>query len=142
MAQLVQYGTFPLQHIGFLEGAHSIAAELARRGQVAQLVQYGTLPLQERVHPLTHFIFMFSLFYEYSNLEYVRISVKYKVMQAEYGTRILMAASQEYVNTDSTRRLPTRLPTYLHNRRRDAAQLRLRRGASLTAALKVLCVPK
>ena len=28
MAQLVQYGTFPLQNIGFLEGAHPIAAEL------------------------------------------------------------------------------------------------------------------
>ena len=36
MAQLVQYGTFPLQNIGFLEGAHPIAAEL---------VQYGTFAL-------------------------------------------------------------------------------------------------
>jgi len=29
VAQLVQYGTFPLHNIGFLEGAHPIAAELA-----------------------------------------------------------------------------------------------------------------
>jgi len=28
----VQYGTFPLQKIGFLEGAHPIAAELTTRG--------------------------------------------------------------------------------------------------------------
>ena len=28
MAQLVQYGTFPLQNIGFLEGAYPIATEL------------------------------------------------------------------------------------------------------------------
>jgi len=27
VAQLVQYCTFPLQNIGFLEGAHPIAAE-------------------------------------------------------------------------------------------------------------------
>jgi len=39
VARLVQDGTFPLQNIGFLEGAHPIAAEL-------QLVQYGTFPLQ------------------------------------------------------------------------------------------------
>jgi len=28
VAQLVQYDTFPLQNIGFREGAHPIAAEL------------------------------------------------------------------------------------------------------------------
>jgi len=28
VAQLVQYGSFPPQNIGFLEGAHPIAAEL------------------------------------------------------------------------------------------------------------------
>jgi len=43
--------------------------------------------------------------YEYSNLEYERIYVIYRVTQAEYDTRILMAASQEYVNTYSTRRV-------------------------------------
>jgi len=42
---------------------------------------------------------MFSLLCEYSNLEYVRIYVIYRVTQAEYAICILMAASQEYVNT-------------------------------------------
>ena len=32
MAQLVQYGTFPLQNIGLLEGTHLIAAELITCG--------------------------------------------------------------------------------------------------------------
>jgi len=44
-------------------------------------------------------LFMFSLLCEYSNLEYVRIYVIYRVTQAEYAICILMAASQEYVNT-------------------------------------------
>jgi len=48
---------------------------------------------------------MFSLFDEYSNLEYVHVYVICKVIQAEYGIRIRMAASQEYVNTYSTRRV-------------------------------------
>jgi len=42
VAQLVQYITFPLHNIGFLEGPHPIAAEL----KMAQLVQYCTFPLQ------------------------------------------------------------------------------------------------
>jgi len=42
-------------------------------------------------------LFIFILFYEYSNLEYVHIHVIYRVNQAEYGIRILLAASQEYV---------------------------------------------
>jgi len=50
-------------------------------------------------------LFMFSLFYEYSNLEYVHIRVICRVNQAEYVIRLLVAASQEYVNTYSTRRL-------------------------------------
>jgi len=33
VAQLVQYGTFPLQNIGFMEGAHPIAAELTTCSQ-------------------------------------------------------------------------------------------------------------
>jgi len=49
-------------------------------------------------------LFIFSLFYEYSNLEYVHIHVIYRANQAEYGIRIRVAASQEYVNTYSTRR--------------------------------------
>jgi len=53
-------------------------------------------------------IFRLGLFYEYSNLEYVPLHVIYRVNQAEYGIRILVAASQEYVNTYSTCRKPTR----------------------------------
>jgi len=56
-------------------------------------------------------LFIFSLFYEYSNLEYVHIHVIYRVHQAEYGIHILVAASQEYVNTYSTRRLGMRYRT-------------------------------
>jgi len=50
-------------------------------------------------------LFIFSLFYEYSNLAYVHIHVIYRVNQAEYGIHIRVAASQEYVNIYSTRRL-------------------------------------
>jgi len=49
-------------------------------------------------------LFRFSLCYEHSNLEYVHIHVIYRFNQAEYVRRVLVAASQEYVNTDSTRR--------------------------------------
>jgi len=47
---------------------------------------------------------MLILFYEYSNLEYVRVYVIHRITQAEYGICLRMAASQEYVNTYSTRR--------------------------------------
>jgi len=50
-------------------------------------------------------LFIFSLFHEYRNFEYVPIHSIYGVNQAEYCIRILVAASQEYVNTYSTRRL-------------------------------------
>jgi len=50
------------------------------------------------------FLFLFSLFCEYINLEYVRIYVIYRGHQPEYAIRIPMAAPQEYVNTNSTRR--------------------------------------
>jgi len=50
---------------------------------------------------------MFSLFCEYSRLEYVRIHVIYSVNQAEYVIHILVVAPQEYVNIYSTRRLRT-----------------------------------
>ena len=53
-------------------------------------------------------LFIFSLFCEYSNLEYVHIHATYRVNQAKSAIRILVAASQEYVNTYSTRRLFTR----------------------------------
>jgi len=49
-------------------------------------------------------LFIFSLFYEYIPLEYVRIPVVYRVHQAEYGIHIRVAVSQEYVNTNSTPR--------------------------------------
>jgi len=48
-------------------------------------------------------LFIFSLFYEYSNLEYERIHATcQRVQQAEYIIRIGVVASQEYVNTYST----------------------------------------
>jgi len=50
-------------------------------------------------------LFRFSLFYEYSNLEYVHIRVIHRVNQAEDVIRIRVAASQEYVTTYSTCRL-------------------------------------
>jgi len=50
-------------------------------------------------------LFIFSLCFESSNLEYVRAPVIYRGTQAEYGIHILLAASQEYVNTYSTRRV-------------------------------------
>jgi len=53
---------------------------------------------------------MFGLLHEYSNLEYVHMYVTYRITQAEYATRILMAASQEYVNTYSTPRSQTHKP--------------------------------
>jgi len=49
-------------------------------------------------------IFLFNLFCEYINLEYVRVPVVYRVNQVEYGIHILVVASREYVNTYSTRR--------------------------------------
>jgi len=52
-------------------------------------------------------LFVFSLFCEYINLEYVRVPVTYRVDQAEHVVLILVAASQEYVNTYSTRRFMT-----------------------------------
>ena len=38
-----------------------------------------------------------TLYYEYSNLEYVHVHVVFRANQAEYGIRIRMVASQEYV---------------------------------------------
>jgi len=49
-------------------------------------------------------LLIFSLFYEYTPLQYVRIPVIYRVHQAEYVIHILVAVSQEYVNTYSTPR--------------------------------------
>jgi len=48
---------------------------------------------------------IFSLFYEYGHLEHVHINVIYRIHQAEYGIHILVAASQEFVNTYSKRRV-------------------------------------
>jgi len=52
-------------------------------------------------------LFIFGLFHEYSNLEYVHIHGIYKVNQAENVVHILVVAPQEYVNIYSTRRLTT-----------------------------------
>ena len=50
-------------------------------------------------------LFMLSLFCEHGNLEYVNFMLYTGVNQAEYGIRIRVAASQEYVNIYSTRRV-------------------------------------
>ena len=61
-------------------------------------VEYAELP------PNYGILFKFGLFCEYINLAYLRIHVIYRVDQAEYVIRILVAAPQEYVNNYSTRR--------------------------------------
>jgi len=50
-------------------------------------------------------LFIFSLFCEYINLEYVRVPVIFRVNQAEYVIHFLVAASKAYVKTYSTRRV-------------------------------------
>jgi len=50
-------------------------------------------------------LFILSLLYVYMPLEYVRVPVIYRVRQAEYLIYILVAVSQEYVNTYSTPRV-------------------------------------
>jgi len=59
-------------------GMISLHVEHAERGR-----KYGIL-------------FIFNLFCEYINVEYVRVPVIYRVNQVEYGIHILVAASQEY----------------------------------------------
>ena len=49
-------------------------------------------------------LFIFSLFCDYTSLEYVRIHVIYRVSQSEYVIRLLVAAPQEYLNIYSTHR--------------------------------------
>ena len=56
-------------------------------------------------------LFIFSLFCEYIDLEYVRVPVIYRVNQAEYVIHIRVAASQEYLNRYSARR-PLSLTLY------------------------------
>jgi len=52
-------------------------------------------------------LFIFIQFDEYNNIGYVivHIHVIYRANKAEYGIRILVAASQEYVNLYSIRKL-------------------------------------
>jgi len=50
-------------------------------------------------------------------LEYARIHGIYRVDQAEYVIYILVAASQEYVSTYSTRRILVRAHHLVHGRR-------------------------
>jgi len=48
-------------------------------------------------HRDMHIRFIFSMFCEYSNLEYIHVHGMYRANQAEYVIRILLAASQEYL---------------------------------------------
>jgi len=61
------------------------------------------------------------VFYENIQLEYVRIHVIHRVHEAEYGIHILVVAPQEYVNSDSTRRLLAQLDRSKRTRRAGAA---------------------
>ena len=76
-------------------------------GRVRRHVKHAIVLYVEYVERRTRYgiLFIFSLFCEYINLEYVRIHVIYRVHQAEYAILIPMAAPQEYVNTYSTRRV-------------------------------------
>jgi len=47
-------------------------------------------------------LFILSLFFEYTHLEYIRIYAIYRVNQAEYGIHILVVAPQEYANIGLT----------------------------------------
>jgi len=47
----------------------------------------------------------FGLFSEYIDLEYVPMHGMYRANQAGYSIRILVVVPQEYVDTDSTRRV-------------------------------------
>jgi len=75
-----------------------------RRGKlkliIIQHVEYAGGRIQYGI------LFIFRLFYEYSNLECecVHSHVICRVHQAEYLVHVLVAASQKYVNTCSTRR--------------------------------------
>jgi len=50
-------------------------------------------------------LFLLSLLYAYSNLEKEHVPVYYRVHQAEYVLQTRVAASQEDVNTYSTRKV-------------------------------------
>ena len=64
-------------------------------------VEYAERRQKDRI------LLMLILFYEYINLEYVRIYVINRITEAEYVIHMFMAASQEYVKTYSIRRQPT-----------------------------------
>jgi len=68
----------------------------------------GSPPYMLKTRKEYGILFIVSLFCECIHPEYVRFHGIYRVNQAEYGIRILVAASQEYVNTYSTRRVATR----------------------------------
>jgi len=70
---------------------------------VASVISLGVEYAEQRIKD--GILFIFSSLHGYSNLEYEHMHVIYRVHQAEYGIRILVAASQEYANTYSTRRV-------------------------------------
>jgi len=59
-------------------------------------------------------LFMSSLFHEYSNLEYGHIYVIYRVRQAEYVIRILVAVPREYPGHPQMHYLPQAEGVLLH----------------------------
>jgi len=89
----------------FSQAVHAADTHRLRFQVMTLHVEYTERSIQSGI------LFIFSLFYEYGNLEYVHIHVIYRVNQAEYVIRIRVAASQECVNIYSTRRVMTR-PSY------------------------------
>ena len=79
---------------------------LLNPGILALHVEYAERRIRDGI------LFIFSPFYEYHNLEHAYVPVLYRVHQAECVIYILVAVSQEYVNTYSTRRI--RAPAATH----------------------------
>ena len=82
-------------------GASTKACSQRKRGVTTLYVEYAERRSEYGI------LFTFSLFCEYLNLEYVRVPVIYMNNKAEYQIHIIVAASQKYVNTYSTRRFTT-----------------------------------
>jgi len=69
-------------------------------------VGFGRLRVEYAERPPKYgTLFIHSLFYEYINLEYVRMHAMFRVNQAGYGIHIVVAAPRENANTYLTRRL-------------------------------------
>jgi len=91
---------------GYNGGGGTAGTHTDRRTPTVERLQTLHVEYAER-RKKYRILIMFGLLYDYRHLEYELIYAIYRVAQAEYGIHIRMAASQEYVNTYSTRRLQT-----------------------------------